>query len=102
MLIAARRLFRLIGPVCMTVTEPWGTLEVSIGRLHLTGVYRPNMRARGAVLAAADRGLGRLPGTSCLAVSDFNTCRSHVDEPGATDVTAHLMDGVEAIGFRDL
>lgn len=35
-------------------------------------------------------------------MGDFNTCRAFVDEPGATDLTAHFMDGIEAIGFRDL
>jgi exodeoxyribonuclease-3 len=37
-----------------------------------------------------------------LAIGDFNTCRAFVDEPGAIDATAHFMDSVEAIGFRDL
>ena len=37
-----------------------------------------------------------------LAIGDFNTCRAYVDEPGAIDVCAHYMDGIEAIGFCDL
>jgi len=37
-----------------------------------------------------------------LAIGDFNTCRAYVDEPGAIDVCAHFMDGIEAIGFCDL
>ena len=37
-----------------------------------------------------------------MAIGDFNTCRAYVDEPGAIDATAHFMDSVEAIGFRDL
>jgi len=37
-----------------------------------------------------------------VAVGDFNTCRPYVDEVGAIDATAHYMDAIEQIGFRDL
>jgi exodeoxyribonuclease III len=37
-----------------------------------------------------------------LAIGDFNTCRAYLDEAGATDLTAHYLDAIEQIGFRDL
>jgi exodeoxyribonuclease III len=37
-----------------------------------------------------------------LAIGDFKTCRAYVDEAGAIDATAHYMDAIEQIGFRDL
>src|SRR6516165_9805468 len=37
-----------------------------------------------------------------LAIGDFNTCRPYLDEAGAIDATAHYMDAIEQIGFRDL
>jgi exonuclease III len=101
-LIAARRPFRPVGPVCGTVPEPWRMLDVAIGRLRLTGVYMPNLRAKIPYWRALIAALHPRAGQPTLVLGDFNTCRAHVDEPGATDVTAHFMDGIEAIGFRDL
>ena len=37
-----------------------------------------------------------------LAIGDFNTCRAHLEEAGAIDPTAHYMDAIDPIGFRDL
>ena len=37
-----------------------------------------------------------------MAIGDFNTCRAYLDEAGAIDATAHYMDTIEQIGFRDL
>ena len=37
-----------------------------------------------------------------MAIGDFNTCRPYLDEAGAIDATAHYMDAIEQIGFRDL
>jgi exodeoxyribonuclease III len=101
-LIAARRRFRALGPVCPTVPEPWRMIGASFGRLRVTGVYMPNMHAKipyWNALIAALQPRAHLP---TLALGDFNTCRAFVDEPGAIDVAARFMDEIEAIGFRDL
>lgn len=45
-LVAARRAFRQAGPVCASINEPWRMLDVTIDRLHLTGIYMPNLRAK--------------------------------------------------------
>jgi exodeoxyribonuclease III len=73
-LIAARRRFVELGPVCVRVEEPWRLVD-----------------------AFALRNAG-----DALAIGDFNTCRAFVDEPGAIDATARFMDSMDAIGFRDL
>jgi exodeoxyribonuclease III len=37
-----------------------------------------------------------------LAIGDFNTRRAYLDEAGAIDATAHYMEVIEQIGYRDL
>lgn len=101
-LIAARRRLREIGPLTPTVPEPWRMLDVLVGRVRLTGVYMPNLRAKVPYWEALIQALAARSGESAVALGDFNTCRAFVDEPGATDATAHFMDEVQQIGFRDL
>jgi exodeoxyribonuclease III len=101
-LIAARRRFVELGPVCVRVEEPWRLVDVDLGPLRLTGVYMPNLLRKvpywqTLVDAFALRNAG-----DALAIGDFNTCRAFVDEPGAIDATARFMDSMDAIGFRDL
>ena len=101
-LIAARRRFRELGPVSVTVAEPWRMLDVAVGRVRLSGIYMPNLRAKVPYWEALIANLATRASESALAVGDFNTCRAWLDEPGAIDVTAHFLDRVEAAGFRDV
>lgn len=101
-LIAARRRFRELGPVSPDVPEPWRMLEVAIGRVRVTGIYMPNLRAKVPYWETLIASLATRAGDPALAVGDFNTCRAWLDEPGAIDVTAHFLDRVEAVGFRDV
>ena len=101
-LIAARRRFVERGPVCASVEEPWRLLDVDLGVLRLTGVYMPNLQKKVPYWQSlVDVFATRVSGDA-LAIGDFNTCRAFVDEPGAIDTTAHFMDSMDAIGFRDL
>jgi exonuclease III len=101
-LIAARRRFLERGPVCPNVDEPWRLVDVDLGVLRLTGVYMPNLQKKVPYWQTlVDRFTARAAGDA-LAIGDFNTCRAYVDEPGAIDATAHFMDALGAIGFRDL
>ncbi len=102
MLIAARRRFRELGPVSTGVLEPWRMLGVAFGKLHLAGIYMPNLRAKVPYWEALIASLATRAGDSAPAVGDFNTCRAWLDEPGAIDVTSHFLDRVEAAGFRDV
>jgi exodeoxyribonuclease III len=101
-LIAARRWFRELGPVSPDVPEPWRMLEVAIGRVRVTGIYMPNLRAKVPYWETLIARLAMHAGDPALAVGDFNTCRAWLDEAGAIDVTAHFLDRVEAAGFRDV
>jgi exodeoxyribonuclease III len=101
-LIAARRRFVERGPVCARVEEPWRLVDVDLGELRLTGVYMPNLLKKVPYWQTlVDAFAARVTGDT-LAIGDFNTCRAYVDEPGAIDATAHFMDSMDAIGFRDL
>jgi len=101
-LIAARYRFREHGAVSATLPEPWRMVDVSFGRLRVSGVYMPNLRAKVPYWRALIDTLGPRAGGSSLALGDFNTCRAYVDEPGAFDVTAYFLDEIAAAGFRDL
>jgi exonuclease III len=101
-LIAARRRLRELGPVCATLPEPWRMLQVRVGAVLLAGIYMPNLRAKVPYWEALIAALAPQAGARAVAIGDFNTCRAWVDEPGAIDSTAHYLDRVEAIGFRDL
>jgi len=101
-LIAARRRLRELGPVSSDVPEPWRMLGVAVGRLRVTGIYMPNLRAKVPYWEALIASLATQVGDPALAVGDFNTCRAWLDESGAIDVTAHFLDRVEAAGFRDV
>ena len=76
-------------------------LDVAVGRVRLTGIYMPNLRAKGAVPGGVIANLATRA-SERIAVGDFNTCRAWLDEPGAIDVTAHFLDRVEAAGFRNV
>jgi exodeoxyribonuclease III len=101
-LIAARRRFSERGPVCVRVEEPWRLVDVDLGALRLTGVYMPNLLKKVPYWQALVDAFSARVDDDTLAIGDFNTCRAYVDEPGAIDASAHFMDSVEAIGFRDL
>ena len=101
-LIAARQPFVEHGPVNHRLPEPFRMVGAEFGRFRLTGIYMPNLRAKvpyweALIAALSPHSLG-----DALAIGDFNTCRAYVDEPGATDATAHFLDKLAAIGFCDL
>jgi exonuclease III len=101
-LIASRRRFVERGPVCARVEEPWRLVDVDLGVLRLTGVYMPNLLKKVPYWQTLVDAFGARATGDALAIGDFNTCRAYVDEPGAIDATAHFMDRMDAIGFRDL
>jgi exodeoxyribonuclease III len=101
-LIAARRGFSAHGALCMDVPEPYRLVDVDLGAVRLTGVYMPNMLKKVPYWQSIAASFAARVDDDTLAIGDFNTCRAYVDEPGAIDATAHFMDSVEAIGFRDL
>jgi exodeoxyribonuclease-3 len=101
-LIAARRRFFEHGALCVSVEEPYRLVDVDLGAVRLTGVYMPNLLRKVPYWQALVDGLAARVDGDALAIGDFNTCRAYVDEPGAIDATAHFMDRMEAIGFRDL
>jgi exodeoxyribonuclease-3 len=101
-LIASRLGFAAHGALCMEVPEPYRLVDVDLGTVRLTGVYMPNMLKKVAYWQSLVASFAARVDDDTLAIGDFNTCRAYVDEPGAIDATAHFMDSVEAIGFRDL
>ena len=101
-LIAARRGFSTHGVLCMDVPEPHRLVEVDLGTIRLIGVYMPNLLKKVPYWQALLAAFATRVDDDALAIGDFNTCRAFVDEPGAIDATAHFMDRVEAVGFRDL
>jgi exonuclease III len=100
-LIAARRRFGERGPLSAHMDEPWRLLDVDLGVLRLTGVYMPNLQKKVPYWQSLVHAFAARASGDALAIGDFNTCRAFVDEPGATDTTAHFMDAMDAIGFRD-
>jgi exodeoxyribonuclease III len=101
-LIAARRGFSAHGALCLDVPEPYRLVDVDLGAVRLTGVYMPNLLRKVPYWQALVAAFAARVDDATLAIGDFNTCRAYVDEPGAIDTTAHFMDSVESIGFRDL
>jgi exodeoxyribonuclease-3 len=102
-LIAARHPFDDGGPVSDTVPDPCRMVRAYFGGLRIYGTYMPNLLKKVPYWEALVASLAAEPlQAEALAIGDFNTCRAYVDEPGAIDVCAHYMDGVEAIGFCDL
>jgi exodeoxyribonuclease III len=102
-LIAARHPFDDGGPVTDSVPEPHRMVRAYLGPRRIYGIYMPNLVKKvpyweALIAALATESLW----AEALAIGDFNTCRAYVDEPGAIDVCAHFMDGIEAIGFCDL
>ena len=101
-LIASRRGFATHGALCADVPEPYRLVDVELGAVRLTGVYMPNLKAKVPYWEALVAAFAARVDDDTLAIGDFNTCRAFVDEPGAIDATAHFMDRVDAVGFRDL
>ena len=101
-LIAARRRLRRARRGLRDVAEPYRLVDVDLGALRLTGVYMPNLLKKVPYWQALVDAFAARADGDALAIGDFNTCRAYVDEPGAIDATAHFIDSMEAIGFRDL
>ncbi len=101
-LIASRRGFATHGALCGDLPESYRLVDVDCGAVRITGVYMPNLLKKVPYWQALVAAFAARVDDDTLAIGDFNTCRAFVDEPGAIDATAHFMDSVEAIGFRDL
>jgi exodeoxyribonuclease III len=101
-LVAARRPFRECGAVNMGLPEPYRMISVNFAAFQLIGIYMPNLRAKIPYWEALIAALSSQRADRALAIGDFNTCRAYLDEAGAIDLTAHYMDAIEQIGFRDL
>jgi exonuclease III len=100
---SARQPFDDGGPVAEAVPDPCRMVRAYFGALRIYGIYMPNLLKKvpyweALIAALAAESLQ----AEALAIGDFNTCRAYVDEPGAIDMCAHYMDGIEAIGFCDL
>jgi len=101
-LVAARRPFREHGAVDIGLPEPYRLVRVDFDTFRLIGIYMPNLVAKIPYREALIATLSLQSANRALAIGDFNTCRAYLDEAGAIDATAHYMDAIEQIGFRDL
>jgi len=101
-LVAARRPFREHGAVDVGLPEPYRMVNVDFATFRLLGIYMPNLLAKIPYWEALIAALSSPSTNRALAIGDFNTCRAYLDEAGAIDATAHYMDAIEQIGFRDL
>ncbi|HEX5328186.1 MAG TPA: endonuclease/exonuclease/phosphatase family protein [Acetobacteraceae bacterium] len=101
-LIAARDAFDGCGLLCAELPEPWKIVEADFAGFSLAGVYMPNLRKKVPYWQALMTSLTARAARPMVAIGDFNTCRAYLDEAGATDLTAHFMDAMEAIGFVDV
>ena len=101
-LVAARCPFHEYGAVEMGLPEPYRMVSVHFAMFRLVGIYMPNLLAKIPYWEALIAALSAQSATRALAIGDFNTCRAYLDEAGAVDPTAHYMDAIEQIGFRDL
>ena len=101
-LVAARRPFCEHGAVGTELPEPYRMISVDFETFRLIGVYMPNLLAKVPYWEALIAALSSQSPSRALAIGDFNTCRAYVDEAGAIDATAHYMDAIEQIGYRDL
>ena len=101
-LVAARRPFCEYGAIGAELPEPYRMVSVDFDTFQLIGVYMPNLLAKIPYWEALIATLSSQSTNRALAIGDFNTCRAYLDEAGAIDATAHYMDSIEQIGFRDL
>ena len=101
-LVAARHPFREGGAVDLGLPEPYRMVSVDFATFRLIGIYMPNLLAKIPYWDALIAALSSHSADRALAIGDFNTCRAYLDEAGAIDRTAHYMDTIEQIGFRDL
>ena len=101
-LVAARRPFREHGAVGVGLPEPYRMVSVDFETFRLIGVYMPNLLAKVPYWEALIAALALQNPARALAIGDFNPCRAYLDEVGAIDRTAHYMDAIEQIGFRDV
>ena len=101
-LVAARRPFREHGAVDKGLPEPYRMVSVDFATFRLIGIYMPNLPAKIPYWEALIATLSSQSANRALAIGDFNTCRAYLDKAGAIDATAHYMDAIEQIGFRDL
>jgi hypothetical protein len=86
----------------MRLPEPYRMVSVDFATFRLSGVYMPNLLAKVPYWEALIAALSSQSASHALAIGDFNTCRAYLDEAGAIDATAHYMDAIEQIEYRDL
>ena len=101
-LVAARRPFLGHRAVDVGLPEPYRMVSVDFATFRLIGIYMPNLPAKIPYWEALIATLSSQSANRALAIGDFNTCRAYLDKAGAIDATAHYMDAIEQIGFRDL
>ena len=101
-LVAARRPFREHSAVDVGLPEPYRMVNVDFATFRLLGIYMPNLLAKIPYWEALIAALSSPSTNRALAIGDFNTCRAYLDEARAIDATAHYIDAIEQIGFRDL
>ncbi|MBV8090023.1 MAG: endonuclease/exonuclease/phosphatase family protein [Alphaproteobacteria bacterium] len=101
-LVAARRPFGEHDVVDTGLPEPYRMVSVNFATFQLIGIYMPNLIAKIPYWEALIAAVSSQRANRALAIGDFNTCRAYLDEAGAIDATAHYMDAIEQIGFRDL
>jgi hypothetical protein len=95
-------------PFANTAPSTWdcpsltGWSKSIFATFRLLGIYMPNLLAKIPYWEALIAALSSPSTNRALAIGDFNTCRAYLDEAGAIDATAHYMDAIEQIGFRDL
>jgi len=77
-------------------------VSVDFATFRLIGIYMPSLLAKIPYWGALITALSSQSANRTLAMGDFNTCRAYLDEVGAIDRTAHYMDAIEQIGFRDV
>jgi len=101
-LVAVPCHFRECGALEMGLPEPYRMVSVNFAIFRLIGICMPNPLAKVPYWEALIAALSAQSATRALAIGDFNICRAYLDEAGAIDPTAHYMDAIEQIGFRDL
>jgi len=101
-LVAARHRLRGHGAVDTRLPEPYRMVSVDFATFRLIGIYMPSLLAKIPYWGALITALSSQSANRTLAMGDFNTCRAYLDEVGAIDRTAHYMDAIEQIGFRDV
>jgi exodeoxyribonuclease-3 len=105
-LVAARRPFRQHSAIDMGLPEPYRMIGVDFTTFRLIGIYMPNLLAKIPYWQALIDALSSQSSNRALTIGDFKYLSPLSRRGGAIDATAHhtahYMDAIEQIGFRDL